>query len=322
MKIRSVLARLYAPFTSLLNILLALLFTQFAFAQLEILRTPEGRPDFQGTWDFRTITPMQRPAELGEKVILSVEEAEEFEAEENIRRDRDNFTDTSTTGDYNQFWYDRGHEILGDRRTSLIIDPPDGRIPAISESARTRQRQQAEARELTLGVEARPLAERCIMGFNSGPPMIPSAYNNNVQFVQTADHFVIHNEMVHNVRVVRMNADEHRSVPRKWEGDSIGSWEDDVLVVETNYFLRDTAFANSSENMRLLERFWLIDAETLGYEFTVEDASTWAAPWTAMFPMRRTVEPIYEYACHEGNYSLAGVLGGWRRLEQIAEQKP
>lgn len=286
----------------------------------DIPRLADGRPDLQGTWDFRTITPMQRPEALGDKAVLTAEEAAAFEAAENVRRDRDNFTDTTTTGDYNQFWYDRGEEILGDRRTSLVTSPANGRIPALTAAARARQQMRREAAALAYGVEVRPLAERCIMGFNSGPPMIPSAYNNNVQLVQAGDNVLLHNEMVHNVRVVKLDAAAHREIPRKWEGDSIGHWEGDTLVVETDYFARDTAFGNSSENMYLVEKFWMIDADTLGYEFTIEDPTTWTEPWTVMFPMQRAEEPIYEYACHEGNYAMAGILGGWRRLEQLAEE--
>jgi len=163
------------------------------------------------------------------------------------------------------------------------------------------------------------LAERCIMGFNSGPPMIPSAYNNNVQIVQTDDYFVIHNEMIHNIRPVRLTDTEHRDVPRKWEGDSVATWEGDTLIVETKNFARATSFGNSSANMHLIEKFWLIDANTLGYEFTLSDPGTWTAPWTVMFPMRRAELPMYEYACHEGNYSMAGILGGWRTLEALGQ---
>jgi hypothetical protein len=306
---------------SMLAFPFAVLAQSISSGDSSIPRLENGKPDIQGTWDFRTITPMQRPVALGEKAYLTEEEARIFEAEENVRRDRDNFTDTSTTGDYNQFWYDRGTELVGDRRTSLITSPSNGRIPEVTETTRTRQIQRSAARELTLGVEARPLAERCIMGFNSGPPMTPSAYNNNVQLVQTENHLLIHNEMVHNARIVRMNATEHREFPRKWEGDSIGYWEGDTLVVETDHFLRDTSFGNSSENMFLIERFTLINENTLDYEFTIEDSTTWTQPWTANFPMRRAELPIYEYACHEGNYSLAGVLGGWRQLEFNAEQE-
>ena len=293
----------------------------YAQSNSDIPRLANGQPDLQGVWDFRTITPFQRPVSLGDKAVLTAEEAITFEEEERVRRDRDNFTDTSTTGDYNEFWYDRGQEILGDRRTSLVVSPSNGRIPELTPAATSKRQVRREAAALAYGIETRPLAERCIMGFNSGPPMIPSAYNNNVQLVQTENSVVIHNEMVHNVRVVRMNAAEHRETPRKWEGDSIGHWDGDTLIVETKYFLRDTAFGNSSENMQLLEKFWMINTDTLGYEFTIEDDTTWTEPWTVMFPMVRNSEPMYEYACHEGNYAMAGILGGWRRLEQIAEQE-
>ena len=290
-------------------------------AQTEVIpRLTNGLPDMQGTWDFRTITPFQRPTALGEQdEFLTVEEFAEFEAAEVVRRDRDNFTDTTTTGDYNQFWYDRGEELLDDRRTSLITDPPTGRIPELTEAAQQKNAERRELARLAEGIEVRPLAERCIMGFNSGPPMIPSAYNNNVQIVQTDDYFLIHNEMVHNVRPVRLADTAHRDTPRKWEGDSVGTWEGDTLVIETRNFARETAFGNSSANMDLIEKFWMIDADTLGYEFTVEDPTTWTAPWTVMFPMRRGELPIYEYACHEGNYSMAGILAGWRRLESLGQ---
>ena len=150
----------------------------------EIPRLTNGKPDMQGTWDFRTITPFQRPEALGDKEYLTAEEFAAFEEEERERRDRDNFTDTTTTGDYNQFWYDRGEELLEDRRTSLVTYPSNGRIPALTDAAQQRSAERRELARLAEGIEVRPLAERCIMGFNSGPPMIPSAYNNNVQIVQ------------------------------------------------------------------------------------------------------------------------------------------
>ena len=287
----------------------------------EIPRLANGKPDMQGTWDFRTITPFQRPEALGDKEYLTAEEFAAFEEEERERRDRDNFTDTTTTGDYNQFWYDRGEELLEDRRTSLVTYPSNGRIPALTEAAQQRSAERRELARLAEGIEVRPLAERCIMGFNSGPPMIPSAYNNNVQIVQTGDYFLLHNEMIHNIRPVRLENSQHRDVPRKWEGDSIGYWEGDTMIVETKNFLRDTAFGNSSSSMQLTEKFWMIDADTLGYEFTIEDPSTWTEPWTVMFPMTRADLPIYEYACHEGNYSMAGILGGWRMLESLGQSR-
>ena len=310
--------------TAGLAVLLGILSTPFVImaqsaTNADIPRLANGRPDLQGTWDFRTITPFQRPSELAGKESLTAEEQEAFRLEELERRDRDNFTDTTTTGDYNEFWYDRGQEILDDGRTSLITDPPTGRIPALTEAAQERNAARRELARDAAGVEVRPLSERCIMGFNSGPPMIPSAYNNNVQLIQTEAYVLIHNEMVHNVRPVKMDASEHRDAPRKWEGDSVGHWEGDTLIVVTDNFARDTAFGNSSANMHLVERFWMIDADTLGYEFTVSDPSTWTESWTAMFPMRRAELPIYEYACHEGNYSMAGILAGWRRLEAMGQ---
>ncbi|MDA1369642.1 MAG: hypothetical protein O2971_02625 [Proteobacteria bacterium] len=307
-----------------LIVLLGILATPFIIlaqsaTNADIPRLSNGRPDLQGTWDFRTITPFQRPSELANKEVLTEEERETFRLEELERRDRDNFTDATTTGDYNEFWYDRGQEILDDGRTSLITDPPTGRIPALTDAAQERNAVRRELAVAAAGVEVRPLAERCIMGFNSGPPMIPSAYNNNVQLVQTEDYVLIHNEMVHNVRPVKMFTAEHRESPRKWEGDSVGHWEGDTLVVVTDHFARDTSFGNSSADMDLVEKFWMIDADTLGYEFTISDPTTWTAPWTVMFPMRRAELPIYEYACHEGNYAMAGILGGWRRLESLGQ---
>ena len=290
------------------------------FAQSsDIPRLENGKPDMQGTWDFRTITPFQRPEALGDKEYLSAEEFAAFEEAERERRDRDNFTDTTTTGDYNQFWYDRGEELLEDRRTSLVTVPSNGRIPPLTEAAQQRSTERRELARLAEGIEVRPLAERCIMGFNSGPPMIPSAYNNNVQIVQTGDYFLMHNEMIHNIRPVRLDDNQHRDVPRKWEGDSVGYWDGDTMVIETKNFARDTAFGNSSSNMHLTEKFTMLEEDTLTYEFTIEDPSTWTAPWTVMFPMTRADLPIYEYACHEGNYSMAGILGGWRMLESLGQ---
>jgi hypothetical protein len=306
-------------FVILLSGFLYFPFTNLAAQSGEIPRLADGKPDMQGTWDFRTITPFQRPEALGTLEYLSAEEFAAFEEAERERRDRDNFTDTTTTGDYNQFWYDRGEELLEDRRTSLVTVPSNGRIPPLTEAADQRNVERRELARLAAGIEVRPLAERCIMGFNSGPPMIPSAYNNNVQIVQAGDYFLMHNEMIHNIRPVRLNGSQHRDVPRKWEGDSVGFWEGDTMVIETINFARDTAFGNSSANMRLTERIWMMDADTLGYEFTIEDSSTWTSPWTVMFPMTRAELPIYEYACHEGNYSMAGILGGWRMLESLGQ---
>ena len=241
------------------------------------MQTPWGDPDLQGVWDFRTLTPLERPEALADKAFLTE-----------------------------------------DRRTSLIVDPPDGRIPWTPE----RQNSMAELfaqyfGRVPEGPEDRALAERCILGFNSGPPMLPSAYNNNVQLFQTPDHVVIVNEMVHNARIVPLAGQSAlTSDVRQWVGDSRGRWEDGTLVVETTNFLGTTSFIGSSEHLRLVERFTRVDADTLLYEFTVEDPKTWTQPWTAAVPMRKTDGPMFEYACHEGNYGMTNLLAGARAQER------
>ena len=293
----------------------------------ELPRTPDGHPDLQGTFTFRTLTPMQRPTELGERAVLTEEEAAEWAAFENRRQNRDLIIDSVGGAQYppgvisyNEFWYERGDNTGVDRRTSLIVDPPDGRIPALTEEALQRRRDVSTMRELSLGPEARPYAERCIVTRTSGPPMQPGSYNLNVQFVQTSAYFMIMNEMIHNVRVVRMNK-EHRDGPSmNWEGDSVGHWEGNTLVVDTVNFWKGTAFADSTSKMHLVEKFTRTGADSIQYQFTIEDPTTWIAPWTAVIPMRSMDQPIYEYACHEGNYGFHGVMAGIRRLQLEADQ--
>ena len=289
-------------------------------------RTSFGHPDLQGTYTFRTLTPMQRPAELGERDKLNIEEAEEWAAYENRRQNRDLIIDSVGGANYppgvisyNEFWYERGDQTVGDRRTSLIVFPANGRIPDLTETALERRRQRAAIAELSLGPEARPYAERCLVTRTSGPPMQPGSYNLNVQFVQTEDHFMILNEMIHSARIVRMNATHREGPALVWEGDSVGHWENDTLVIETKNFLKGTAFADSTPNMKLIERITRVGQDTLAYEFTVDDPDTWSSPWTALIPMRRLNNRIFEYACHEGNRGLHGVLAGIRRLQLDAE---
>jgi hypothetical protein len=289
-------------------------------------RTSFGHPDLQGTYTFRTLTPMQRPAELGERDKLNIEEAEEWAAYENRRQNRDLIIDSVGGANYppgvisyNEFWYERGDQTVEDRRTSLIVFPANGRIPDLTETALERRRQRAAIAELSLGPEARPYAERCLVTRTAGPPMQPGSYNLNVQFVQTEDHFMILNEMIHSARIVRMNATHREGPALVWEGDSVGHWENDTLVIETKNFLKGTAFADSTPNMKLIERITRVGQDTLAYEFTVDDPDTWSSPWTALIPMRRLNNRIFEYACHEGNRGLHGVLAGIRRLQLDAE---
>jgi hypothetical protein len=294
------------------------------------LRTPDGQPDLQGIWDFRTITPMQRPDELAGKDVLTDEEAAAFEVKN--QRNQDNREVTSrgisngapTTSDleraYNDFWWDFGKKIVGTKRTSLVVDPPDGRIPALTPEAQQRADARREARErAAVGPEDRGVGERCLLGFNSGPPMAPSAYNNNVHIFQTRDHVVILNEMVHNARIIPLDRRPHISQNiRQWVGDSRGHWEGDTLVVDTTNFLGETAFNNSSQNLHLVERFTRVDRDTLVYEFTVDDPTTWTRPWTAQIPMTKSTDLMYEYACHEGNYGMMNLLSAARAVEKAA----
>ena len=293
------------------------------------LRTPDGKPDLQGVWDFRTITSMERPKELVGKEVLTDQEAAKWEREHQLNQDDRTATPTGTSSNgtpttldveraYNDFWWDFGKKIVGTNRTSLIVDPPDGRIPALTEEAKQRAAARMQRYSRTaVGPEDRGVGERCILGFNSGPPMAPSAYNNNVQIFQTSDHVVILNEMVHNARVIPLDGRPHLPQGvRQWVGDSRGRWEGDTLVIETSNFLGETAFFNSSPTLRLTERLKRLDADTLLYEFRVDDSSTWTKPWTAQIPMMRSSSHLYEYACHEGNYGMTNLLSAARAVDR------
>jgi hypothetical protein len=295
-------------------------------------RTLDGQFDLEGVWDFSTITPLERPSSLGDKQTFTDEEAVAFEREENRRQNRD-LIDPKKGGaqylpgsviPYNEFWYERGNKIIGDKRTSLIIDPPDGRIPPLTPEAQQRlDALAAVAREEQLGrvradsPQSRSLADRCILGFNAGPPMTPGAYNNYVQITQAAGLVTLVVEMVHDVRIIPVDGRPHLpSRIRQYKGDSRGRWEGRTLVIDTTNFLRETAFRGSSANLHLVERLTRIDANTLLYEFTVDDPKTWTKPWTAAIPMKKVDAPIYEYACHEGNYALRNILAGARAQER------
>ena len=302
----------------------ALLPAQAAGQPQELPRTSWGAPDLQGVWDFRTLTPMERPAEL-EQDVYSAEEAAEFEARRLAEiAALDDEEPADIVGNYNQFWFDRGTTVVETNRTSLVTDPPDGRIPALTAAAEQRQAAEARAREGTgrhiptpggfvedLG--ANGLQVRCIMGFNAGPPMEPRAYNNNVQIFQTEDHVVLLTEMVHDARFVPLDGRPHLPDDlRQWAGSSRAHWDGDTLVVETTNFLRETSFARgaSTRNLHLVERFTRVSPDTLLYEATVDDPTVWTRPWTYTVPMTRNPDPLYEYACHEGNYGLYNILAG------------
>ena len=304
------------------------------FAVAQELRTPHGHPDISGVWDCRTVTPLERPEEFADQEFLSAEEVAQYAAErvrannadldreekKQITTARGEVNGTTETRDlalaYNDFWWDRGTEVVDTRRTSLVIDPPNGRIPELTAEGAARRAERTRINQRpTEGPEDRPLGERGSTGVNSGPPMLPAAYNMNVQIFQTPDHVVLLNEMVHNARVIPLGGGDHAGVPL-WTGESRGRWEGDTLVVETKNFLRETSFRDSTKNLHLVERITRQDDETLIYEFTVTDPSTWTVPWTVELPMRKSDLPMYEYACHEGNYGMDGTLTGARAIEK------
>ena len=322
----------------------------------EIPRTPSGRPDLSGTYDIATLTPLQRPQRFGNTLELSEEEAaavarQEFErnAQRNEASDPNREAPPAggdgsagaagNVGGYNTFWIDRGagaFQINGQWRTSIITDPPNGRQPPRTAQARARAAERAAFARPNSGTawwmiengldapgpyddpEIRPLAERCLLGFGStgGPPMRPVLYNNLKRIIQTDDYVMILVEMVHDARIVRMNQDHAPPEIRSWLGDSVGHWEGDTLVIDTTNFNDTPALRGATHHLHVVERFTRIDADTLLYQFTVEDPNIWTAPWSGEYVWPASDTRVYEYACHEANYSFRGILGGARILEQ------
>ena len=265
---------------------------------------------------------MERPDGLAASETFTEEQAAEFSEQEIGRRSRD--ADTSDrVGPYNDFWFDEGTSVTTDR-TSLIVEPSNGRIPPMTSAAVVRKDAAMLVRHGVGGHEPTPgglvedlgpggLQVRCILGFNSGPPMAPSAYNNNLQLLQTENTVVLFAEMNHNARIVPLDGREHVDPGiRQWTGDARGHWDGDTLVVETRNFLRETNFmrGSTSEHLTLIERFTRVDANILQYDVTVDDPTVWTQPWTFSVPMQKNTEPVYEYACHEGNYGLYNILAG------------
>ena len=289
-------------------------------------RTVWGTPDLQGVWDFRPLTPLERPRRLGDKVFLTTEEAAEREQaafDRNLEaweREARPAEAGENVGGYNNFWMDNGTRVI--ERTSLVIDPPNGRLPETTEAAQERGRNSPASFVVEFPESYTDLStyDRCILGFNAGPPITPAAYNQNVQIFQTQDHLVVLTEMVHTARVIPLQGQPHLDDGvRQWSGDSRGRWEGDTLVVETKNFDAMRGWRATTDNMTLVERFRRVDEGTLEYEFTVTDPGTWTSAWTANLPMVRNDLPMFEYACHEGNYSMPQMLGGARTLEEQSE---
>src|SRR5215467_7209616 len=322
-------------------------------------RMADGHPDLQGIYDLATLTPLERPPMFGNNLTLTPQQAKRLEQQVADRKEQaarpsdgnraappvggDGSTGAAgNVGGYNNFWIDNGSEYVtvnGEKRTSIIVEPQNGRVPAVTGAARQRQAgrpnvptsDQQEGTDPGLesapgaydDPERRPLGERCLLGFGStsGPPALPVLYNNLHQIVQTKDNIMILNEMDHDARIIRMNQPHLPSNLRKWMGDSVGHWEGDTLIVDTTNFTDKTRFRGATEDMHVVERFTRVAPNALLYQFTVEDPTTWARSWKGEYPWRATDEQIYEYACHEGNYALAHVLSGARETEKEAAAK-
>ena len=327
------------------TVLLAVFASSAAAQTFEPARLPDGRPNLQGVWDFRTLTPLQRPEDQADKV-LTAEEAAEVESQAAARTAEANAPSEVRTeplpvggdvGGYNRYWVDQGARVVDDQRTSLIVDPPDGRLPALRSGIELDVLSLGEdlpgvrpvrVRAAGIGADSyedRGLSERCLLGFNSGPPIVPAGYNQNIQIFQTPDHVVILHEMVHDARIVPLKLEGRDPLPdtvRQWMGSSRGHWDGDTLVVETTNFTDKTASFNpsvataagSGATLHLTERFRRVAEDTLLYEYTVDDSTTFTRPFTAALPMKRGVA-MFEYACHEGNYGLFNQLSGARVAE-------
>jgi hypothetical protein len=279
-----------------------------------------GQGNLEGIWTNATITPLERPPELAGKAFFTPEEAASYEKqvlERNNADRREANSDADLTTGYNNFWWDRGTKVVSTLRTSIIVDPPDGRLPPLTPEAQKKADGRAELRKLhpADGPENLSLADRCIA--RPVPPMLPAGYNNNHRIVQAPGYVVIFSEMMHDARIVPLDSRPH--LPgnvRQWFGDSRGRWEGKTLVVETTNFTDKTNFRGSGEGMRLIERFTRLDPDTLLYQFTVDDPRSFVKPWSGEIPMKKAPGPIFEYACHEGNYSLVNTLNAARTEEK------
>jgi len=290
-------------------------------------RTADGQPDIQGTWSNASIIPLERPRELEGKQFFTPAELVAYEDKVFARSVRDKPPAPGGVGTYNDFWWDSDSRRALNLRTSLIVDPPDGKVPPLTPEAQRRfEAERAYSREHPAdGPESRSLAERCIIFPMGGPPMLPSFYNNsqygalttNYQIVQTPGYATILMEIIHDARIVPLDGRAHLPpTVRNWLGDPRGHWEGNTLVVDTTNFTNKSKFRGADENLHLTERFTRTDRDTLLYEFTVDDPTVFTRPWKGEIPMTASKDTIYEHACHEGNYGLYGILAGARAEER------
>jgi hypothetical protein len=279
-----------------------------------------GPRDLEGLWSNETLTPLERPRDLAAKEFFTEEEAAAYE-----KRVVQNRIDDPNDGEGNvadpKVWWERATKLSPNMRTSLIVDPPNGRVPPLTPEAQKRMADQRTAIRLHPAdkVTDRSLQERCLLSPTTGPPMLPGPYNNNYQIVQTRDYVSITVEMIHETRIISMDGRPHLApTMRKWVGDSIGHWENNTLVVDTTNFTGKTSFRGSDENLHLIERFTRTGPDAILYEFIVDDPTAFVAPWKGEIPMRRSAGPMYEFACHEGNFALARMLSIAREAEKKA----
>ena len=280
-------------------------------------RLPGGHPDLQGLWTNATLTPFERPRDLAGKEFLTETEAAEFEKRQLAASNRDrrgSTADEDVALAYNEAWFERGLKLFPTRRTSVVIDPPDGRIPPLTPQAQQAAAARAEVqRHPPAGPEELSLPVRCLLWPTAGPPMVPGPYNNNYQIIQTADTVAIYVEMIHDVRIITVDGRPHPDPGiRQWKGDSRGHWEGETLVVDTTNFTDKTSFRGADQNLHLIERLTRTGPDTILYRFTVDDPTAFTKPWTGELVMSRAAGPLYEYACHEGNYAMANMLSAAR----------
>lgn len=315
-------ARLFASAAAVLLMLCPVLAGQTARPSPAAMTT-----GLDGIWNFSSLTPLERPADFSGRATMTAAEAESYTKqtlERNNADRRDGSVDADLARAYNDAWYDRGSKVAvvnGEARTSLITDPPDGRLPALTAAAQQRQAARAQLRRdrPADGPEDRSLAERCLL-FNAGPPNLPGPYNNYVQILTFPGYVVIFNEMIHDARVVPTDGRAHAPASmRRLLGDSVGKWEGKTLVVDTTNFTDKTSVRGSGPDLHLTERYTRTGADSLLYEFTVSDPGSFTRPWSVALPMSRTDESLYEYACHEGNEAMTGILRGARFGEKSAK---
>ena len=288
---------------------------------------PDAHPGFDGIWNSATATPLERPVAWKDKAFFTPEEAAEWErqvADRNQEPSPEAGSKNAGTGTYNTFYREFGTRAVKTLRTSIITDPVDGRIPALTAAAADTKRRRLKGMKNLASAQDAGLQDQCLAFVTAGPPMLPYSYNSNYQIMQTSDAFVVHAEMMHDARIIHLDGRPHLPPEiRLWMGDSVGHWTGDTLVVDTTNFTDSGGFYGEAggnfgwdRNLHVVERFSLFDADTLLYRFEIDNPTAFTQPWKGELTMARSPGPIYEYACHEGNYSLPNTLSGYRASER------